>query len=94
MSRGSSSELFSRSHCSAAYKFHLVKHSGFLSIGPAVSTQPMFLVQHLTFIIESWTDSMMLLYVIISSSQLIFYLEVITATGMNEFVLLGRAGLK
>ena len=37
----------------------------------------------------------MLLYVIVLvSTQLIFYLEVITATGMNEFVLLGQAGLK
>ena len=31
---------------------------------------------------------MMLLYFIIFSYKLIFYLEVITETGMNEFVLL------
>ena len=42
----------------------------------------------------SW-QSMMLLYVIVlDSTQLIFHLAVINATGMNEFVLLGQAGLK
>ena len=63
-----------------------MKHSLLLSFGPAVSTQATFLVQHLAFIIESFTESMMSSCLIISSYKLIFHLEVINATGMNEFV--------
>ena len=38
---------------------------------------------------------MMLLYVIVLvSTQLMFYLEVFSEIGMNEFVLLGQAALK
>ena len=37
----------------------------------------------------------MLLYaIVLVSTQLKFYLQVITGTGMNEFVSLGQAGLK
>ena len=90
------SKLFLNESLFCCLQFHLVKHSWLLSYGPAVRIQPMFSdpavrVRHT--IIESWTELMMPLSVIIFRCKLIFHLEVTTASGTNNFVLIGQAGL-